>query len=173
MELADLSDSLKRALAVPGEFDTFFPETSGADLSGMLADAVAECQLDGFLGNYGLNLINETVTPDLSTAQQALVILYARARVLQSRIANLKNRTRYKAGTTEAETEQSASVLVELLKETKERKREILENARYGSAGIGFSMVDMYVAKSVDVGSSLAEVIRVPLETSIPSDARF
>lgn len=165
MELADLTNSLKRALAAPGEFDTFFPDATDTDLTGMLADAIAEAQLDGFLGNSSLNLLAETVAPDLTNAQQALVILYARARVLQSRIANLKNRTRYKAGAAEAETEQSASVLVELLRETKERKRELLEIARQGASGMAFAMVDMYIAKSIDMGSSDVNYVTVPAES--------
>lgn len=164
MELTDLTDSLKRALAVPGEFDTFFPETGDADLAGMIADAIAEAQLDGFLGDVAVDLTTEVVDPALTFAQQALVVLYGRARVLQARIANLKNRTRYKAGPTEAETEQSASVLVELLRETTERKRQLLVDVRNGSAGSSFSMVDMYVAKSLDYASADVMYVAMPAE---------
>lgn len=153
MDLADLVPSLKRALAAPGEFDTAFPNSTDTDLSGTLADAVAECQLDGFLGTTVLDVINEVTTPDLNNPQQALVILYAMARVLTARVANLKNRTRYKAGNVEAETEQSSSVLVELLKETRDRKRQLLDDAKQGNLATAFAMVDMYVAKSIDTSS--------------------
>lgn len=153
MELADLVPSLKRALAAPGEFDTFFPNSTDTDLSGILADAVAECQLDGFFGAISLNVLDETTTPDLTNAQQALVILYAMARVLTAAIANNNTRTRYKAGNVEAETERAPSVLVELLKETRERKKQLLEDAKIGNLATAFAMVDMYVAKSIDVSS--------------------
>lgn len=154
MELADLVPSLKRALAAPGEFDSVYPESSDGDLSGTLADAVAEAQLDGFLGSSSLSVTDATVTPDLSSPQQALVILYAMSRVLTARLANLKNRTRYKAGNVEAETEQSASIIVELLRETNIRKKQLLEDAKLGNLAHAFAMVDMYVAKSIDTSST-------------------
>lgn len=154
MNLSDLVPSLKRALAAPGEFDANFPEALDSDLTGTLTDAVAECMLDGFLGAVTLDVPNDAVTPDLTSAQQALVILYGMSRVLTARIANLKNRTRYEAKGVSAETEQSASVLVELLKETKERKRQLLDDARAGNLAGAFAMVDMYVAKSIDYSSS-------------------
>lgn len=153
MDLADLVPSLKRALAAPGEFDTIFPNSTDADLSGTLADAVAECQLDGFFGLITLDVLNETTDPDLTNPQQALVILYAMSRVVTARVANLKSRTRYKAGPVEAETEQAASVLVEILKETRARKMAILEDAKTGNLARAFTMVDMYVAKSIDYSS--------------------
>lgn len=153
MDLADLVPSLKRALAAPGEFDSIFPNSTDADLSGTVADAVAECMLDGFLRTTVLDVNAETTTPDLTSPQQALVILYAMARVVTARVANLKNRTRYKAGPTEVDTEQSATVLVQLLKDITDRKRQILDDARIGNLAHAFEMVDMYIAKSIDYSS--------------------
>lgn len=154
MDLTDLVPSLKRALASPGEFDATFPDSTDTDLAGTLADAVAECQLDGFLGGTTLSILDATTTPDLTNPQQALVILYAMARVVTARVANLRNRTRYKAGNTEAETEQSASVLVQILRDVRERKRALLDDARAGNLSDAFAMVDMYVAKSIDYGAA-------------------
>ena len=164
MELIELVPSLKRAVAPPGEFDTFFTNTTDNDLSATLADALAEAQLDGFLGTITLDVTTETTSPDLSNPQAALVILYATARVLTARVANLKNKTRYKAGSAEAETEQSASVLVELLRQTKERKKQLLEDARAGRMAQAFAMVDMYVAKSIDFNSVDVAYIGSPVE---------
>lgn len=166
MELANLVPSLKRALAAPGEFTTHFPSATDTDLADTLADAVAEAQLDGFLGNSSLDVLSSVVTPDLTPPQQALVILYGMARVLHARVANLKNKTRYKAGNTEAETEQSATVLVEMLRQTKERKKVLLDDARAGNLATAFAMVDMYIAKSVDVSSTDVGYIQY-------GDARF
>jgi hypothetical protein len=153
MELVDLVPSVQRAVAPPGEFDTYFPNSTSGDIEGVLADAVAEAHLDGFLADIVLDVDASTVTPDLSSAQQALVILYAMARVLTARVSNLKNRTRYKAGSAEAETEQSASVLVELLRQTQDRKKQLLDDAKAGNLATAFAMVDMYVAKSIDFSS--------------------
>ena len=164
MELIELVPSLKRAVAPPGEFDTFFTNTTDNDLSATLADALAEAQLDGFLGTITLDVTSETTTPDLSNAQAALVILYATARVLTARVANLKNKTRYKAGNAEAETEQSATVLVELLRQTKDRKKQLLDDARAGRMTQAFAMVDMYVAKSIDHNSVDVAYIGSPVE---------
>lgn len=166
MNLADLVPSLQRAVAPPGEFATYFPEALDGDLSATLVDAVAEAQLDGFLGSASLDVNAETVTPDLTSAQQALVVLYAMARVLHARVANLKNRTRYKAGSAEAETEQSASVLVELLRQTKDRKKQLLEDARAGNMASAFAMVDMYISKSIDFSS-------VDLDYRVGPESRF
>ena len=154
MDFIDLAPSLKRAVAPPGEFDQFFPNTTDDDLAGSLADGVAEAQLDGFLSTHSLDLDAGTIDPALSNPQQALIVLYARARVLQARLSNLKSVTRYKAGNVEAETQQAASVLVELLRESRERKKALLDNARWGSGSTSFSMVDMYVTKSIDSTTS-------------------
>lgn len=153
MDLTDLVPSLKRALAAPGEFDTTFPESTDSDLAGTLADAVAECQLDGFFATLTLDLADSTTDPDLTTPQQALVILYAMARVVRARISNLANRSRYKAGPTEVETEQSATVLVQMLKDISARKSQILDDAKYGNLASAFQMVDMYITKSIDGGN--------------------
>lgn len=154
MELADLVPSLQRAVAPPSEFETYFPNTTSGDLGDLLADAVAEAQLDGFLSGVSLDTATAVVTPDLSTPQQALVILYGMTRVLTTRLSNQKNRTRYKAGSAEAESETSATVLVELLKQARDRKKQLLDDAKAGNLATAFAMVDMYVAKSIDYSSS-------------------
>jgi hypothetical protein len=150
VELLDLVPSLQRAVAPPGEFVTYFPLATDDDLVAAVADAIAEAQLDGFLSTASLNLNAGTVTPDLNGPQQALVILYGMARVIRARIANAKNRTRYKAGPVEAEEEQSASVLVQMLRDIDTRKKELLEDAKAGNIARAFVMVDMYVAKAID-----------------------
>lgn len=150
MDLVDLVGSLQRAVAPPGEFDTFYPDSGTTDLTATLTDALSEAQLDGFLSTVALDVDAASTDVDLTPAQQALVVLYARARVVTARLANLKNLTRYKAGNVEAETQQSASVLVEILRDTRERKKQLLDDARTGAAGTSFSMVDLYLARSLD-----------------------
>lgn len=164
MNLSDLVPSLKRALATPGTFADLFPDTLDTDLTGTLADAVAECQLDGFLSTTSLNLANSTVDVDLTASQQALVVLYAMGRVLNAKIANLKNRTRFKAGNAEAETEQSATIILELMRDVRGHKRRLLEEAKAGDLATAFAMVDLYVAKSIDTNSSDLQYIQFPTE---------
>lgn len=148
MNLSVLVPSLQRAVAPPGEFDTYFPDADDADLTARLADAVAEAMLDGFLLDNDLDIDEFVISPDLKSSEQALVVLYAMARVLTTQIANLKTRTRYKAGPVESETETAASVLVELLKETNARKQQLLAQAQSrGLATTGFLMADLYVTK--------------------------
>lgn len=154
MDLADLVPSLKRALAAPGEFAATFPDSTDTDLAGTVADALAECQLDGFLGRNTLDVTDATVTPDLTTPQQALVILYAMSRVVTARVYNLPTRTLYKAGNTEVQTEQAASILVQLLKDTAARKKQLLEDARIGNLAAAFHMVDLYVSQSIGYGNN-------------------
>lgn len=164
MNLSDLVPSLKRALATPGTFADLFPDTLDTDLTGTLADAVAECQLDGFLSTSTLDVSVSTVTPDLSTAQTSLVVLYAMSRVVTAKIANLKNRTRYKAGNAEAETEQSATVLLELMRGIRDHKKRLLEEAKAGDLATAFAMVDLYVARSIDTNSADLQYLTVPNE---------
>jgi hypothetical protein len=156
VDLFNLTAALQRAVAPPGEFKSLFPSANDESLAGTLADGLAEAQLDGFLSKVGLDADAYSTDVDLTSAQQALVVLYARARIVTARLANLKNRTRYKAGPVEAETEQAASVLVQILKDTSDRKKALLDQARYGSGGTSFTMVDLYVSRSLDLGNNLA-----------------
>jgi hypothetical protein len=154
MDLTLLVPSLKRAVAPPGEFDTFYGEASEDELAASLCDAIAEAQLDGFFATLVYDVDALTVEPDPTQPQQALIVLYAMTRIMSARIANLKSRTRYKAGPVEAETEQAASVLVELLRQANDRKKQLLEDAKYGRLASSFAMVDLYITKSVDWNSA-------------------
>lgn len=165
MNLSDLVPSLERALAVPGTFAALFPNTTTQDLADTLADAVAECHLDGFLSTTTLDAQNGTVTPDLTSAQGALVVLYAMSRVLVAKVANLKNRTRFKAGNNEAETEQSASVLQALMRQVASQKLRLLEEAKAGNLTTAFAMVDLYIARSIDTNSADLQYLSAPTES--------
>lgn len=152
VDLFNLTAALQRAVAPPGEFKSLFPSANDESLAGTLADGLAEAQLDGFLSKVGLDADAYSTDVDLTSAQQALVVLYARARIVTARLANLKNRTRYKAGPVEAETEQSSTVLVQILKDITARKVQILEDAKIGNLAHAFQMVDLYITKSIDYG---------------------
>lgn len=125
--LVDLTESLKRAVAVPGTFSTVFPSTTDTNLVETLADAFAEAQLDGFLSTFELDLVTSEVGPtDLTLAQQALVVLYAGSRILFVELMNRKSLSRYKAGPVEFEQEQGTLILRGLLDAITDRKKALL-----------------------------------------------
>ena len=130
--LNELAQSFKNAVAVPGTFADVYPSTTDSDVDDMLADGLAEAQLDGFLSGITLNLGTNSTTPDLSVAQRALVVIYAAARMIVVDIKNRKNHVRYEAGTTVFEQDQTASMLNELLREVSDRKKALIERAERG-----------------------------------------
>lgn len=144
--LSTLVPSLKRTLAVPGTFDTYFPETSNTDLKATLQDAFAECQMDGLLTNIGIDNTGE-VDSELSPAQQSMVVLYANARVLTSEIRNRKTHVRYESGTTVFEQDQSAQAMVEQLKVLQDSKVQIRKNSVTMAGNLTY-MVDAYVCRT-------------------------
>lgn len=153
-DLADAVESLKRYVAVPGEFSTIFTETTDDDLVGSLQDAFAECQFDGFFlggdpNNPSFSETDGVVTPTLTRGQVALILLYAAARIIQTQLLNLKNRQHYKAGTAEFETEQASNVLSALLKQYDGRKQEIIQRVRLLGASSAWSMADQYFVRAV------------------------
>lgn len=149
-ELADLVDALKRAVAVPGAFDSVFTETTETDLEDTLLDAFAEAQLFGFFPAHTADDLGE-VTPDLSRGEGALIVIFAMCRILTSEIRNRKTHTRYEAGGAVFEQDQSAGMLVQLLKEFQLQKADLLK--RGGShAASAFYMADQYFLRAVGGG---------------------
>lgn len=148
--LADLVEGLKRQVAVPGEYATYFPNTTDPDLIGSLADGFAQAQLDGFFGDQAIDTTANTVSPDLSAAGAALVILYTQERILMSKLRNLNSKTTYKAGSVEYTVEQPASVLTSEIKALQERRKELLAQAlRVARGKTGTYMVDAYMTRAV------------------------
>lgn len=145
-DLHDLIPSLKRTVAPPGEFGALYPEATDPDLVGYLADAIAECQLDGFLGDYEVDLTEETVIPDLTNESGAvnmvgaLTLLYAGYRIVLNELRNVRNHVAYEAGSASMEEDRTASMLNEILRQLNGRKQDILEQARLGNLA-----TDVYV----------------------------
>ncbi len=132
--LADMVDAFRREVAVPGTFDTVYPDTSETDIIGQLGDALAEVKLDGFYGDQVLDLTTGDVTPGLDLAGQALVVLYAGARLIRAELRATNTNTRYKAGPVEYETAKSAAGLVQMLKDLADRKAALLQALKTGAA---------------------------------------
>jgi hypothetical protein len=145
-DLVDLVGAYKREVAVPGAFTQAFPLTMDVDIEASLADAFAEAQLDGFFGAVELNLDAMTVSPDLSTAGAALVVIYAGLRLVRQQIRSLRSMTKYVAGPVQMETAQAAGALTEDLKYLQARRLELLEKARRGAGATTF-MIDSYFTR--------------------------
>jgi hypothetical protein len=148
-DLADLVDSLKRAVAPPGEFSTLYASATDDDVVGQLMDGFAEAQLDGWFtaawgGAKSLDVDAGTVSPDLVQSQQALVVIYAAYRLVYTRLLNLKTHTKYSARGAEYETDQASNVLTTLLKQFADRKELLYKKALYSGSNAAFSMADGY-----------------------------
>lgn len=153
--MTDLSDAavdqLKRAVATPGDFDSFYPNTTDDDVLGALQDAFAECQLDGFfLTGFTVDLNAGTVDPDLTLAQIRLVVIYAAINIIRVELMNRKNKQHYQAGTAVSETETSSNILTAILKQLADQKQRILTQAYNYGAGRAFEMADAYVVRATD-----------------------
>lgn len=146
-DLSDLVPALQRSVAVPGTFATIFPDSTNNDLAALLLDAFSEAQLDGFFTTYTSD-DDGLVTEDMSRAEQALVVIYASVRILRNEIRNRKTHRRYEAGSTVFEEDQGASLLVEMLKDYNDQKKELRKQGRAGLAGTAFFMADAYLMRA-------------------------
>lgn len=151
--LADLVPSLKRAVAVPGGYNIAFPTSSDTELAGVLGDALAAAQVDGFLREpvIGVDLATMTTTPDLDQTGRAIVLIYASEIITKSLIRDLAVTKTYKAGPVETSTGPLASVLSQLLRDITDTKDRLLKNSWAGNTNLDalFGMVDAYPANDL------------------------
>lgn len=148
-DLSELVEPLKRAVATPGTFADVFPEATDDLLTAQLADAFGEAQLDGFLSGFSVDLTLSTTSPDLSTAQGALLVVYAAYTILVNEVRNRKSHVRYEASGTVFEQDQTASMLNEILRQLGDRKKDLLEQARLGQLDeTGVFMADLAFVKA-------------------------
>lgn len=147
-ELADLVEAYKREVAVPGTFAVTFPNTTDLDIEGALGDAFAEAQLAGFFGTMTIDVDAASITPDLSVAGAALVVIYAGIRLLRQQITSsaTSSTVRYWAGPVGMQTGSAASTLTEAMKALEARRKELLDNAVYGHGSPVF-MIEGYQSR--------------------------
>jgi hypothetical protein len=145
-DLNDLVEPLKRELAVPGEFDTIFPNTDDGGLVASLADGFAEAQLDGFFPDYVVDLDTYLVTPDLSNGGAYLVVIYAGMRTIRAQLRALNTVERYAAGPAQYEIQKSSSVLKAELDYLKTRKDDLVTKAASSSSEV--TQYDGYFTRS-------------------------
>lgn len=119
VDLVTLVPTLQRALNPPGL--DLFPAATEAEWVGRLADAFWKARLAGFFAGYrettGDVMPVDPTAPDLTREEQEIIIAYARVTALQNRLVNLATGSRSKAGPVESETQRSAQVLVQMLKD--------------------------------------------------------
>lgn len=119
VDLTTLVPTLQRALNPPGL--DLFPAAVESEWVGRLADAFWKARLAGFFTGYremtGDVMPVDQYAPDLTREEQEIIVSYARVTALQNRLVNLTTGTRSKAGPVESETQRSAQVLVQMLKD--------------------------------------------------------
>lgn len=149
-DLSDLVEALKRDVAVPGNFDSVFPNTEDPDLVLTLEDGLAQAQLDGFFSDLELDLNTHVTTPGLSPASQRVVILYSSEIISKNQLTALAERKRYKAGPTEYETSTYATVLQERLKDIRAAKQALLDQLlKLGRGANSTQTIDGYWTRAL------------------------
>lgn len=163
-DLSLLVPSLKRFVAVPGGFESFFPNTTDDDALGCVCDGFARAQLDGFFlvgaGNpHALDVDAGIVDPPLQLAEGALVVLYAGKRLVQSQLLNLKTTTKYEAKGLMYDVQQAATVLTELLREYNSELTDLVLLSRRAGASRAFIMADAYFIRATGYYAGYAGAI--------------
>lgn len=127
VDLGDLIESVQREVNPPGS--TLFPDAVEDDYLGFLQDAFWETTLDGFIEGYTESdgLVSPTSgSTDLSRELQQLIVIYAGFKMLKNYLTNVKTQFRAQAGPVEYETQQSANLLTELMKDLIGRRNSLL-----------------------------------------------
>lgn len=129
VDLADLVDPLTREVNPPGT--DLFPDATEDEWVGQLADSFWEAKLYGFFDNY--REVEGFVTPitgdeDLPRDQQQLIVLFAGLRVIRNELKNTNTMFRAKAGPVEFETQNSANLLRDVLKDIRSKVDLVLAN---------------------------------------------
>lgn len=131
VDLSDFVPSLRREVTPPDS--TLFANVGDDVFTGYLADAFWEARLDGFLQAWtadedGIVTPVAPNTTEIPRDQVAAIIIYAGIRVLRNRILNTNTTFRAQAGPVEYEVQNSATMLVEMLKQLKAIKDRLLED---------------------------------------------
>lgn len=118
---------LKREVAVPGTFRSLFPTITDDDLAAALVDGLYRAKLDGWLPT--VNADPDTFQADQPLASEAIavIVLYTAIKFVQNQITNMPTGQRYEApGGIVVDTQRSASVLAERLKQLHAEKKDLL-----------------------------------------------
>jgi hypothetical protein len=133
VDLGNLIEPVKREVNPPGS--DLFPAANDDAWLGYLSDAFWRIRLEiGILSEYSET--DGIVTPinvggeDLSRDMQQLIIFFAGYHIIYRHLMNLKTQFRSKAGPVEYETQQSANVLTEILKDLRDKQNDLLTSLK-------------------------------------------
>lgn len=145
-DLGDAIDSLRFLVARPGTFEDFYPETTEDMLLQILIDGMAECHLEGLLLTYESDS-DGLLTPELSSGQSAMVVLFAAVRFMRAELFNRTTNNVYKAGSASYETTQATNILRDILKALEAQKNRVIETGSTAGAGAAFYMADQFLTR--------------------------
>lgn len=148
-DLGESLDSLRYLVAIPGTFSTAYPDTTDDMLLQVLMDGFAETQLMGLMKDHQVDT-DGIVTPRLGGGQLSMVLIFAAVRFMRTVLLNTNTAVTYKAGSAEYHTENSASLLRDILADLAAQKKAILALLGGGSSGAAaFFMADQYLNRVV------------------------
>lgn len=150
VDLSDFVAALRREITPPGS--DLFAGVGDEVFTGYLADAFWEARLDGFLSSWsadddGIVVPVAPNTTDLPRDQIAAIIIYAGVRVLRNQILNTQTAFRAQAGPVEYEVQNSAQMLVEMLKQLKAVKDRLIDSVGSGIETTTTAYIDAYATR--------------------------
>lgn len=149
-DLSESIASLRDLVATPGTFASIYPDTTKDDLIRVLADAFAECQLEGMLLKHSVDP-DGYVDPPINQGELAMVIIFAAVRFMRASLLNANASVTYKAGSAEYSTSTSATLLKAILDDLKAQKDRLIDLADQSggpdSGNVAFYMADQYLAR--------------------------
>lgn len=123
VDISELIEPLKREMSPPGT--DLFADATDDDWLGQLQDSFWEAKLYGFFEGYsefeGFVSPDDAADDDLSRTQQQLIVLFAGSRCLRNELKNMNTKFRAAAGSVEFETENSATLLRDILKDLRSK----------------------------------------------------
>lgn len=129
VDLSELVPDLVIQVTTPGGEQ--YPTVSEQEWTDRLRNGFWEAVLDGVIVGYedvdGIVRPLTATGPALSRERQQLIIMYTAITIVRNELLRLKTLFRAKAGSTEYETQQAASVLVALLGQLADRQKALVD----------------------------------------------
>lgn len=129
VDLSELVESIKREVSPPG--NDLLPDATDDMYLGYLQDSFWEAKLYGFFSNY--TEADGDVSPisgstDLGRDEQQLIVLFGGVRIIRNYIMSKDTTFRAKAGSVEFETQSSATVFAQILRDIQKKIDILLVN---------------------------------------------
>lgn len=152
-DLSEHVEWFKREVAVPGTFGTLFPETTDDDLAAALVDGLYRAKLDGWMPTVEADADTFETNIAITQTAVAIIVVYSAIKFVQNQITNMPTGQRYEApGGIVADTQRSAQVLTQRLKELNEERKGLLE-LRNGASRRPATSISMFDGYEVRMGN--------------------